>query len=173
MITYISLIEDARMHRASDIHLSEGSPIRYRIDGELQMAEVNPSDAELKAFITSLLSDQQKERLYHEDMDFAMEDEKGNRQRVNVYYQQGRLAATIRLLNAEIPDIQKLGLPEVLLKALGVSILAHVTATVCRDAGEGSMAYYVELGAKIEILILSLPLLGEMLSLAMELLEMS
>lgn len=116
MITYISLIEDARRHRASDIHLSEGSPIRYRIDGELQMAEVNPSDAELKAFITSLLSDQQKECLYHEDMDFAMEDEKGNRQRVNVYYQQGRLAATIRLLNAEIPDIQKLGLPEVLLK---------------------------------------------------------
>ena len=65
------------------------------------------------------------------------------------------------------------GAIEVLLKALGVSILAHVTATVCRDAGEGSMAYYVELGAKIEILILSLPLLGEMLSLAMELLEMS
>lgn len=62
---------------------------------------------------------------------------------------------------------------EVLLKALGVSILAHITAGICRDAGEGSIAYYVELGAKIEILILSMPLLRELLSLAATLLEMS
>lgn len=62
---------------------------------------------------------------------------------------------------------------EVLLKALGVSILAHVTANICRDAGEGSIAYYVELGARIEILILSLPLLVDIISLAAELLEMS
>jgi stage III sporulation protein AD len=62
---------------------------------------------------------------------------------------------------------------EVLLKALGVSILAHVTANICRDAGESSIAYYVELGAKIEILILSLPLLVDVISLAAELLEMS
>ena len=62
---------------------------------------------------------------------------------------------------------------EVLLKALGVSILAQVTAGVCRDAGEGSIAYYVELFAKIEILILSLPLLRELSSLAAELLEMT
>ena len=62
---------------------------------------------------------------------------------------------------------------EVLLKALGISILAHLTANVCRDAGEGSIAYYVELGAKIEILILSLPLLSELLDLARELLEIS
>ncbi len=65
------------------------------------------------------------------------------------------------------------GAVEVLLKALGVSILAHVTANLCRDAGEGSIAYYVELAAKIEILILSLPLLREIISLATELLEMS
>ena len=62
---------------------------------------------------------------------------------------------------------------EVLLKALGVSILAQVTGGVCRDAGESSIAYYVELGAKIEILILSLPLLRELLGLAAELLEMT
>ena len=62
---------------------------------------------------------------------------------------------------------------EVLLKALGVSVLAHITANVCRDAGEGSIAYYVELGAKIEILLLSMPLLRELLGLAASLLEMS
>ena len=65
------------------------------------------------------------------------------------------------------------GSVEVLLKALGVSVLAHITANLCRDAGEGSIAYYVELGARIEILILSLPLLREIISLAAYLLEMS
>ena len=65
------------------------------------------------------------------------------------------------------------GAIEVLLKALGVSLLAHFTANICRDAGEGSIAYYVELGAKIEILILSLPLFREIISLAATLLEMS
>ncbi len=62
---------------------------------------------------------------------------------------------------------------EVLLKALGVSILTHISATVCRDAGEGSVAYYVELGGKLEMLVLTLPLLKEMLNVALSLLEMS
>ncbi len=62
---------------------------------------------------------------------------------------------------------------EVLLKALGVSILTHICATVCRDSGEGSIAYYVEMGGKIEILLLSLPLLREMTDMALELLELN
>ncbi len=61
----------------------------------------------------------------------------------------------------------------VLLKALGVAILTHICATVCRDSGEGSMAYYVELGGKLEIMLLSLPLLRRMLDMALGLLEMS
>lgn len=61
----------------------------------------------------------------------------------------------------------------ILLKALGISILTHITATVCRDAGEGSIAYYVESGGKIEIILLSLPLLRELVNVALELLEMS
>jgi twitching motility protein PilT len=38
----------------------------------------------------------------------------GNRQRVNVFRQGGRLAATIRLLNSSIPSLEMLGLPAVL-----------------------------------------------------------
>ncbi len=61
----------------------------------------------------------------------------------------------------------------VLLKALGVSLLTHICATVCRDSGEGSIAYYVELFGKTEIMLLSLPLLRGMLETVLELLEMS
>lgn len=61
----------------------------------------------------------------------------------------------------------------VLLKVLGISILTHICATVCRDSGEGNIAYYVELGGKIEIMLLSLPLLRELTDTALELLKMS
>lgn len=59
-----------------------------------------------------------------------------------------------------------------LLKALGIAIITHICATVCRDSGEGSVAGYVELGGKIEIVLISLPLIREILSLSIELLEM-
>ena len=61
----------------------------------------------------------------------------------------------------------------VLLKALGISLLTHVTANICRDSGEGSIAYYVELGGKAEILLLSLPLLREVIDMTLTLFEMS
>ena len=59
----------------------------------------------------------------------------------------------------------------VLLKALGVSVLTHLTANICRDSGEGSIAYYVELGGKMEILLLSLPLMREVMEMALDLLQ--
>ena len=61
----------------------------------------------------------------------------------------------------------------ILLKALGVSLLTHICATVCRDCGEGSIAQYVELGGKIEIIVLSLPLIKDIMDMAMRLVEMS
>ena len=61
---------------------------------------------------------------------------------------------------------------ETLLKALGIAIITHICSTVCRDCGEGSVAGYVELGGKIEIVLLSLPLIREILSSSIELLEM-
>lgn len=60
---------------------------------------------------------------------------------------------------------------ETLLKVLGVSILTHICATICRDCGEGSIAAYVELGGKVEIILLSLPLIKEIVGVALGLLD--
>lgn len=80
----------------------------------------------------------------------------------------------VRELSETVGDAEKIGVAcEVLLKALGISILTHITATVCRDSGEGSIAYYVELGGKTEILLLSLPLIREMIDMTLSLIEMS
>ena len=52
---------------------------------------------------------------------------------------------------------------EVLIKTIGVCFLSQFTADACRDAGQSSLAVKVELAAKISIVMLSLPLLKNIL----------
>jgi stage III sporulation protein AD len=46
-----------------------------------------------------------------------------------------------------------------LLKALGVAFLTETSAAVCRDSGEAGLAVWVETAGKLEILLLSVPLI--------------
>ena len=59
----------------------------------------------------------------------------------------------------------------VLLQVLCVAVLTHLCASVCRDCGEASLAAYVELGGRVEILLLSLPLMRELMDVVTSLLE--
>ena len=61
---------------------------------------------------------------------------------------------------------------DVVLRAVGVAILAHLCADVCRDCGENSVAGGVILAAKIEIVVLCLPLVEKIISYGMTILEM-
>ena len=97
-----------------------------------------------------------------------------------------RLAATLLLvqavLSASLPVLALLrsllgsnGLTDyagVLMKALGVSLLTQTCANVCRECGEGGIADGVEWIGRVEILLLSLPLLERLLSLSGELLRL-
>ena len=61
---------------------------------------------------------------------------------------------------------------DVVVRALGVAILAHLCSDVCRDCGENSAASYVILAAKIEIVILCLPLVEKIISYGSYILKM-
>ena len=61
---------------------------------------------------------------------------------------------------------------EIMLKALGVALVAHVCAGICRDCGEAGIAGGVELAGKIEILLLCLPLIERILGYASEIISM-
>ena len=61
---------------------------------------------------------------------------------------------------------------ETLLKALGIAILTQYCAQICREGGEAAIADGVELTGKIEILLLCLPLIREILSVAKEMLAL-
>lgn len=61
---------------------------------------------------------------------------------------------------------------EILFKALGIAILTQICADVCRESGENSLAGGVEMTGRIEILLLSLPLMEEVLTVAGNLLSL-
>ena len=108
------IIMMARELGASDIHISEGTPLILRIHGMLQEAPMQPGD-ETRELILAMAGQSRRERLQQgEDQDFALQTSDGSRQRVNVFRYQGKLAATIRLLNNRIPTLEELMLPDVL-----------------------------------------------------------
>ena len=54
----------------------------------------------------------------------------------------------------------------VILKALGISWVTSFAAELCRASGEGALAGYLEMAGRVELTLLSLPLLRELLVLA-------
>ena len=110
----------ARQMKASDIHISQGLPLMFRIDGKLVEAPVQFDEDATRALIENTLDESHREALDTQrlDADFAIAAPDGTRSRVNVFYQQGKISATLRLLNDEIPTMEQLGLPPVLKKLL-------------------------------------------------------
>ncbi len=105
----------ARSAGASDIHISEGRPLQIRVNGKLMKAEMQPEPGSIRQVILEMLDGEKLDRLgLGEDLDFAVATPDGNRQRVNVFRYQGKLAATIRLLNGSIPSLEELKMPRVL-----------------------------------------------------------
>ena len=109
------IILKARQETCSDIHISEGMSVIFRVHGKLRDAQIPLSGNETKQLILSMLNEEQRNRFQEgADLDFALDSSDGNRQRVNVFRQRGKIAATIRLLNSHIPSFDELKLPGVL-----------------------------------------------------------
>ena len=47
----------------------------------------------------------------------------------------------------------------VLLKAVGITLVGQTTSSLCKDAGESTLAFAVELASKAAILLVSLPVI--------------
>ena len=109
------LLTIARSERASDVHITAQRNPLFRIDGALRETDYALSIDEKRILILSLLTEKQKQTVdTGGDVDTSYETEGGMRHRVNIYHQQQRIAAAIRLLNDTIPTFEELGLPEAL-----------------------------------------------------------
>ena len=110
-----ALIREARSRNASDVHISEKMPVWYRAQGQLVTADLGVDTAEIRELLYDLM-DERNRKHFDEgwDADFAIQTSDGHRQRVNVFRQQKKMAATIRLLNATIPTLEELKMPTIL-----------------------------------------------------------
>ena len=53
---------------------------------------------------------------------------------------------------------------QLMLRAVGITIVGQVVSRLCKDAGESALAYTVELAARVAVLLASLPAVGEILN---------
>lgn len=114
-MTMDEIILAARARGCSDIHISEGMKLIFRVNGQMTEPGILPEDTDAAGLILTMLNERQRRFLEEgEDVDFSLTSSDGNRQRINVFRQQGRLAATIRLLSDDIPTLEALKLPSVL-----------------------------------------------------------
>ena len=78
----------------------------------------------------------------------------------------------MRSLSDAVGSLLSVSAISVLLKALCVAFLTYICASVCRECGEGGIAYFVELAGKGEIILLSLELIGEIFKVAEKILDL-
>lgn len=111
----IELIMAGRAVRASDIHITADRNPVFRIDGVLVETEYQLLPSEKIDLIRSMLDDEELKIIDAVgDVDLCYALDNGLRHRVNVFHQQKKLAATIRIINENTPTFDELNLPEVL-----------------------------------------------------------
>ena len=57
---------------------------------------------------------------------------------------------------------------KILAKALGIAYMTQISSELCRECGENNIAFGIESAGKIEIIILSLPLISQVIEMSRE-----
>ncbi len=109
------LIESARLN-ASDIHLTVGQEIFFRVNGELLKIGEILSEKDVEKILSELLPvNLQKKLDLERSVDFShVEEEIQRRFRVNIYFQRKFPAIALRLISKKIPSLEEIGAPKVL-----------------------------------------------------------
>jgi twitching motility protein PilT len=131
---------------ASDLLLVQGAPPCMRVDGEVRKIESSVLDgAEIEAAVIPALTSH-AHQLYREhliaDSSFRMEGL--GRFRINLHREQGRAAASIRVLPARVPALRELNLPA------SVESLAHLPRGLVLIGGPAGAGKSTTLAALVD-----------------------
>lgn len=110
------IMEQVIQKEGSDIHLLTNSPPMLRVHGELLAVEGLPALTAEQAtmLVDPLLTKEQKDYVkVNKEIDFGFQYKDKGRFRVNVYHQQGEIAAALRLIPPHIKTLDELMLPEI------------------------------------------------------------
>src|SRR6202165_4382028 len=102
--------------KASDIFISAGSPISIKIQGSIMPVNPQAMDAERpKKIVYEMLTPTQPEPFEKtQELNFSKPMAGLGNFRVNCFWQKGAVSCVIRFVSADIPQIAKLSLPQVL-----------------------------------------------------------
>ena len=110
------ILAEAVRREVSDVHLTVGQPIFFRVAGEFfKVGEILTEKDFEKIFAELVPPHVQKILEEKKSADFSHVDKTTSRRfRVNIYFQRKFLAATLRLIAKKIPTLEEIGAPKVL-----------------------------------------------------------
>ncbi|WP_163932764.1 PilT/PilU family type 4a pilus ATPase [Paraferrimonas sp. SM1919] len=120
--------------KAADLFITSGLPISAKIDGEIQpLTQQALSDEQALLLVKSLMNEDQQQLFSQtKEANFALNHQLG-RFRVSAMWQRETAAAVLRRIETQIPDMDKLGLPDILktvvMNKRGLVILVGGTGT--------------------------------------------
>jgi twitching motility protein PilT len=114
---FAEVLQQMVQARASDVHLTPGSPPVLRVRGRITpmdgYADLTPQQT--RDVVYSILNDDQRKRFENNKaLDFAYSIPGVARFRVNTYFQRGAISAALRHTPDQIPELEELGLPSVI-----------------------------------------------------------
>lgn len=112
-----SYFKQAIERKASDLHLAAGSLPALRVGGELvKLDQGVVSNDDLEQAISTLIDGQTRDKLDQKrELDFSREFF-GSRFRINLHYQEGKIALSARLVPKDVPGPAELMFDEVIYK---------------------------------------------------------
>ena len=117
------LLDEVVRIGASDLHLSTNTSPIIRKQGQLESLHDEPalSREQLDTVLSMLLDELQKRHLEKEQsVDMGFTSDRGNRYRINIYYERGHAALAIRWLDDHIHSFDELNLPEQLIRLVNM-----------------------------------------------------
>ncbi len=115
MVNLRDLLEIMMKKKASDLHITVGTPPQIRVDGKLQKLPMEPlTPEETKKLAYSIMSEKQKQKFEEKsELDLSFGIENMSRYRCNVFMQRGNVAVAIRQIPFRVPSFEELGVPKV------------------------------------------------------------
>jgi twitching motility protein PilU len=116
MLDLSSYMQLMARKKASDCFFSAGAPPSIKIEGiTTHLGDTQLTPEEVRAMAYSIMTDkQQKEYESTLEMNLAIGLPDTGRFRVNVYRQRDSVAIAVRFITSDIPQLDQLGLPEIL-----------------------------------------------------------
>ncbi len=114
----IDILQKSVQAGASDIFFIVGQPISFKIDGVITKIFSDHLKAEeTEQYVTNMYKLAKRAKVLGEegDDDFSLSISKTGRFRINVFKQRGTWGAVLRVVVFELPDVEKMRIPQVVL----------------------------------------------------------